>query len=284
MEPSGASHRLLAQLLTSAPAIESRKAPSLPPPHPAEADTFARHQGVPGHDQRRLSTARVLLVGAGGLNSWTALGLLRSGVGAVTVVDPDIVERSNLPRQLYYSHDLGKPKALRLVHNLVAHSTAAARVTGIAAPVEQAMDEFLLPADVWVVGVDNNRCRLACAREARRRRIPAVFTMLSGDGMRVQSFLQGPDPEDACLWCALPNLDPERAMPCAAAIISGCFLAAALALFFAYRALMGWPAGAEHFNFREADLLGMVPDRVGWVSRRRGCPVCGEERSSGWKT
>ncbi len=255
--------------------VESRQAMPLPPAHPAEADTFARHEGVPGHDQRALSRARVLLVGAGGLNSWVALGLLRSGVGAVTLVDPDIVERTNLPRQCYYSQDLGKPKALRLVQNLVPHSTAGARVTGIATSFEEAIARYALPADLLVVGVDNNRCRLACVREARRRRIPAVFTMLSGDGMRVQSFLQGPEPEDACLWCALPNLDPERAMPCASAIISGCFLAAAFALFFAHRALMGWPRHTARFNFREADLLGRVPDRVGWVSQRRDCPVCG---------
>lgn len=275
MERSGVSLRLPGPPLQPLGAVESRQAPPVPPPHPAEPDTFARHAGVPGHDQRALSGARVLLVGAGGLNSWTALGLLRSGVGAVTFVDPDIVERTNLPRQCYYPQDLGKPKALRLVHNLLGHSTAGARLTGIAAPFEEAIARYALPADLLVVGVDNNRCRLACVREARRRRIPAVFTMLSGDGMRVQSFLQGPDPEDACLWCALPNLDPEHAMPCASAVISGCFLAAALAVFFAHRALMGWPENSGRFNFREADLLGAVPERVGWVSRRHDCPVCG---------
>jgi molybdopterin/thiamine biosynthesis adenylyltransferase len=262
-------------LLRPHPVIESFDAPPLPPPHPAEADTFARHAGIPGHDQEALARARIVLVGAGGLNSWTALGLVRSGARFITIVDHDLADRTNTPRQLYFADDLGQPKAIRLAHNLVGHAVAGARLTGIALRFEQAAEAFALPADLLVVGVDNNACRLYCAREARARRIPAVFTMLSRDGMRCQSFLQGPNPEDPCLWCALPNLDPEGAAPCAAAIISSCFLATAFALFFAHRALMGWPEGVEAFNWREADLLGVAPDRLGMISRRPDCAVCG---------
>ena len=255
--------------------IERLDTPALPPPHPAEPDTFARHEGSPGHDQEALASARIVLVGAGGLNSWTALGLVRSGVRSITIVDHDLADRTNMPRQLYFADDLGQPKAIRLARNLVGHAMAGAQLTGIAMRFERAAEEFALPADLLVVGVDNNACRLYCAREARVRRIPAVFTMLSRDGMRCQSFLQGPNLEDACLWCALPNLDPDSAAPCAAAIISSCFLAAAFAIFFAHRALMGRPAGIEPFNWREADLLDIAPHRVGMVSRRQDCAVCG---------
>jgi|YNPNPStandDraft_1061719.scaffolds.fasta_scaffold12592_2 adenylyltransferase/sulfurtransferase len=261
------------EVLLSLQPVEVTAEP-LPPPHPAEADTFARHEGIPGHRQEALTTARVVLVGAGGLNSWTALGLVRSGVRTLIIVDPDLVDRTNLPRQLYFREDLGQPKALRLAHNLVGHSTAGARLIGIPLPFEQALERFALPADLFIFGVDNNACRLRGVREARKRRIPAIFTMLSLDGMRLQSFFQGPAPEDACLWCALPNLNPEGAAPCAAAIISTCFLASAFALFFAHRALMGWPEGVDRFNWREADLLGMAPDRTGWIRRRPDCPVC----------
>ncbi len=261
-------------LLSPHPVIEEVAVEPLPPPHPAEADTFARHEGIPGHRQEALAAARIVLVGAGGLNSWTALGLVRSGARSLTIVDPDLVDRTNLPRQFYFREDLGQPKVLRLVHHLAGHSTAGAHLCGIALPFEQALEKFALPADLFIFGVDNNTCRLQGVQEARRRRIPAIFTMLSKDGMRLQCFLQGPDPEDACLWCALPNLDPKSAAPCAAAIISTCFLASAFALFFAHRALMGWPEGSERFNWREADLLGMAPDRIGLVHRRPGCPVC----------
>jgi len=255
--------------------IESVTAPSLPRRHEAEADTFARHQGIPGHDQEALGKARILLVGGGGLNSWTAVALARSGARSLTIVDHDLADRTNASRQLYFADDMGHPKGFRLARNLLGHAVAGAELTGIALRFEQAAEEFDLQTDLLVVGVDNNACRLFAVREARARKIPAVFTMLSRDGMRCQCFLQGPDPESPCLWCALPNLDPDKAAPCAAAVISSCFLAAAFAVFFSHRALMGWPKGMEPFNWREADLLGQAPDQLGRVRKRRNCAVCG---------
>jgi molybdopterin/thiamine biosynthesis adenylyltransferase len=254
--------------------IESVTVPPLPQRHEAEADTFARHRGIPGHDQKALSEARILLVGGGGLNSWTALALARSGSRSLTIVDHDLADRTNASRQLYFADDLGQPKSLRLVRNLKGHAVAGAELTGIARRFQQAAKEFDLQPDLLVIGVDNNACRLFAVREALARRIPAVFTMLSRDGMRCQCFLQGSDPECPCLWCALPNLDPDKAAPCAAAVISSCFLAAAFAVFFSHRALMGWPKEIEPFNWREADLLGATPDQLGRVRKRRNCPVC----------
>ncbi len=246
----------------------------VPVSHASQADVFDRQSKIPGHNQEALSLARILQVGGGGLGSAIALGLVRSGARWVTILDPDLVELTNLSRQLYYQEDLGKPKAHRLAHNLARHAVGGAHITGIALAFEQAVNEFPLPADVVIVGVDSNPCRYAAARWARERHIPAVFVMLSTDGMRVQSFLQGPTDEDACLWCALPNLDPEELAPCAAAILSSCFLAAALAITFTYRALMGWPPTVEPFNWREADLLGMAPDSIGHVQRRPNCSAC----------
>lgn len=263
----------LDRILAAQP-LERYPAVPLPPGHPLEHDTFARHQGVPGHDQQKLAAAHVLLIGGGGLNGWAGVGLARSGVRKLTVVDADTVDRTNLARQVFFGDDLGTFKGPRLARNLAEHMVAGGEAVGIALPFPQAGERFDLRADLMVVGVDNNTCRLAAVQQARRWGIPAVFTMLSLDGMRCQCFLQGPRPEDPCLWCALPNLDPERAAPCAAAIVTSCLLASAYTVFFAHRAVMGWPAQAEAFNWREADLLGAAPERVGRITRRATCPVC----------
>ena len=247
----------------------------LPRPYAEETDVFDRQEKVPGHNQSALD-CRILLSGGGGLNSWIGVGLVRCGVTSLTIIDPDFLDRTNLPRQLFFPHDLGQPKGTRLAKNLQPHSTNGARLTGIAMRFEDAVDAYTLPCDLLVVGVDNNPARLAGAIFARQRRIPAVYVALSRDGMRINAFLQGPRREDPCWHCAQPNLDPERASPCAAAIISTCFLAASFALFFCHRALMGWPEGVEFFNWREADMLGIAPDLVGVVRRQRGCPTCGK--------
>jgi molybdopterin/thiamine biosynthesis adenylyltransferase len=261
------------ELMTNRP-VETYQAEPLPAPHPAEADIFSRLALVPGHRQSDLEAARVVMVGAGGLNSWVACGLVRSGVRSLTIIDPDRVERSNLTRQLFFGSDLALPKAARLARHLAEHSVNPAQLTAIPLRLEEAAERYPLAADLLVVGVDRNDCRLTAVRLARQRQIPAVFTMLSLDGMRCHCFLQGPDPRDACLWCALPNLKTDSASPCAAAVISSCFLAAAFTTFFIHRALMDWPPGTEPFNWRESDLLGSSPDAHGLVPQRPDCPVC----------
>ncbi|MEN9818858.1 MAG: hypothetical protein RLZ32_2738, partial [Gemmatimonadota bacterium] len=65
--------------------------------------------GVPA--QARLAEARVLVVGLGGLGSPAAMYLAAAGVGAMTLVDRDLVAVSNLHRQLLYATpDVGRPK------------------------------------------------------------------------------------------------------------------------------------------------------------------------------
>jgi bacteriocin biosynthesis cyclodehydratase domain-containing protein len=70
---------------------------------PAGADAAAM--------QRRVAAAHVVVLGCGGLGSWAATGLACIGVGRITLVDDDVVELSNLNRQLLFKEsDLGRPK------------------------------------------------------------------------------------------------------------------------------------------------------------------------------
>src|SRR5215469_547819 len=95
---------------------------SLPELTPNEIARYSRHLIMPevGMDgQKRLKAARVLLIGAGGLGSPLGLYLAAAGVGTLGLVDFDVVDESNLHRQvLFGSGDVGRPKIAAAVERL----------------------------------------------------------------------------------------------------------------------------------------------------------------------
>jgi adenylyltransferase/sulfurtransferase len=120
---------------------------------------YSRHLIMPEvgmEGQERLKAASVLAVGAGGLGSPVGLYLAAAGVGRIGLVDFDIVEESNLQRQvLYGTGDVGRPKLeaarerLEAVNPLIRIETHASRLTS-----SNAM-ELLEPYDVVIDGTDN---------------------------------------------------------------------------------------------------------------------------------
>jgi adenylyltransferase/sulfurtransferase len=81
---------------------------------PDQFDRYRRHLSLPEvglEGQRRLLESKVLLIGAGGLGCPLAQYLTAAGVGVIGIVDDDVVDASNLQRQiLYATHDVGRPK------------------------------------------------------------------------------------------------------------------------------------------------------------------------------
>ncbi|QJD76991.1 molybdopterin-synthase adenylyltransferase MoeB [Spirosoma rhododendri] len=89
---------------------------------PAEKQRYQKHLNLPElgtAGQLRLKNARVLVVGAGGLGCPVLLYLTAAGVGTIGVIDPDVVDLSNLQRQVLYTTDeVGKPKVKTAVSHL----------------------------------------------------------------------------------------------------------------------------------------------------------------------
>src|SRR5215813_8822241 len=99
-----------------------------------------RQQRIAGFDQAVYSKSRVVCIGAGGLVGHIAPTLVRKGIGAITILDDDVVEPSNLNRQHFYFKDIGENKAYALAENLLADCTYKTNIAAYPLLLEQAID------------------------------------------------------------------------------------------------------------------------------------------------
>jgi sulfur-carrier protein adenylyltransferase/sulfurtransferase len=123
------------------------------------AERYSRHLRLPEvglEGQRRLEAARVLLLGAGGLGSPAAFYLAAAGVGSLRLVDDDLVDRSNLQRQVLHTEArIGSPKVESAAATLSALNPRT-RIEPLRERADSANVERLLEGvDVVIDGADN---------------------------------------------------------------------------------------------------------------------------------
>ncbi|MFZ8758529.1 HesA/MoeB/ThiF family protein [Microbacterium sp. HMH0099] len=163
---------------------------------PEELIRTARHAvlaAIGEEGQRRLANARIAVVGAGGLGSPVLLALAAAGVGELVVVDDDIVERTNLQRQLAHRvDDIGTPKttsAARAVRDLspltVVHERQVRLVPGNAV-------DLLAGAHLVIDGSDTFDTREAVAAAAETLGIPLVWGAVQEWAAQVTVFWSHP--------------------------------------------------------------------------------------------
>ena len=189
---------------------------------------YARHLLLPEigeSGQRNLTGARVLVIGAGGLGSVTATYLAAAGVGTLGIVDDDVVDVSNLQRQVIHATvDVGRPKV----------DSAADRIAAINPLVRVERHQFRLTAsnarqlvaayDLVVDGADNFGTRYvvgdACALTGR----PHVWGSIHRFDGQVSVWWP---PHGPCYRCVFPLAPPPGTVPsCGEAGVLGSLCAA----------------------------------------------------------
>lgn len=135
--------------------------------------------------QQRLAAAHVLLLGLGGVGSYTAECLARAGVGELTLVDSDTVGLTNLNRQLEALHStLGQPKATA-VANRLADIHPALRLHPLCATYDAAHRSDFFPEgcryDYIVDAIDLVSCKLDLAETAIALGIPLIAALGTGN-------------------------------------------------------------------------------------------------------
>ncbi|WP_424250640.1 HesA/MoeB/ThiF family protein [Castellaniella sp.] len=190
----------------------------------ARLTRYARHilldeLGIEG--QERLLASRVLIVGAGGLGSPAALYLAAAGVGRMTLVDDDLVELSNLQRQIL--HDmagLGRPKAESGRDALQALNPDV-QVRALVERLDEArLRALALDADVVLDCCDNFATRHAINRACVAARKPLV----SGAAIKFSgqiSVYDLRDDEAPCYHCLFPEADDVEELRCATTGVLG---------------------------------------------------------------
>jgi len=200
--------------------------PLVDPGPPLNADgiaRFSRQLMLPGFGedaQRRLGAARVVVIGAGGLGSAVVPALAAAGVGAIGVVDDDVVEASNLHRQLSHGiADIGRPKVDSLADTVAAIAPGCHVETYAVRATSVNLSELLSGYDLLIDGSDNFPTRYLANDAAALAGIPLVWGAIlrfhgqvgiswRGHGPTYRDLFPVPPAPDEALSCELGGVLP----------------------------------------------------------------------------
>ena len=189
----------------------------------AQLDRYSRHLLIPEvgiEGQRKLLRSKVLLVGAGGLGSPAAYYLAAAGVGTLGIVDSDVVDATNLQRQILHSTErIGEPKVESAKRTLEALNPDA-RVVGYRERLDATnIDRIIADYDVIVDGADNFPTRYLLNDASVKWRKPVVHGSVYRFEGQVTVFKPFEGPCYRCLFHEPPP--PELAPSCAEAGVLG---------------------------------------------------------------
>jgi len=179
-----------------------------------QRDRYSRHILIPEigeSGQRALLEAKVLLLGAGGLGSPTALYLAAAGVGTLGIVDNDVVDLSNLQRQVIHNTQrIGMPKVDSAEETIKALNPDVEVVKYQTRIDASNIMEIIAGYDVIVDGVDNFPTRYLLNDASVRLQIPVVSASILGFDGQLSVFKPYAGP---CYRCLFPVPPPAELAP-----------------------------------------------------------------------
>lgn len=243
-----------------------------------ELERYARHivlHEIGGPGQQKLKSARVLVIGAGGLGSPAILYLAAAGVGMLGVVDDDVVSLSNLQRQVLHStREVGEPKtdsAGRAVAGINPHVGLVAHQCRLE---EDNASDLIGGYDMVLDGSDNFETRYLVNRTCvalGKTLVSAAIGRWEGQLSVFRSHLGGP-----CYQCIFPEAPPPGTVPaCAEAGVLGA-MAGVMGTMQAVEAVKVITGAGEPLDGRLFLYDALRADtRTIRLSRREDCPGCG---------
>jgi adenylyltransferase/sulfurtransferase len=246
---------------------------------PKELQRYSRHLMIPevGREgQEKLKGARVMLVGAGGLGSPAALYLAAAGVGTIGLVDNDVVELTNLQRQLLHdTPSVGQPKLRSARRRLEALNPEIDVVTHEARLTSDNALEILEGWDLVVDGSDNFPTRYLVNDACVFLGIPTVYGAIYRFEGQASVFGLEDGP---CYRCLFPEPPPPGMVPsCADAGVLGVLpgIIGTIQAIEAVKLILerGRPLAGRLLLFEALDMEFREVE----IQRDPRCPVCGDE-------
>ncbi len=245
----------------------------------AQRERYSRHTLLPEvgvEGQLKMLDAKVLLVGAGGLGAPTALYLAAAGIGTIGLVDDDVVDASNLQRQVIHNTErIGMPKTESARKTIEALNPDIEVVEHRMRLDASNILEILEGYDVIVDGADNFPTRYLLNDASVRLRKPVVSaSILSFDG-QISTFVPFEGP---CYRCLYPTPPPAELAPsCSANGVLG-VMAGTMGLLQANEVLKLVLGVGEPLIGRLL-LFEALSTRFTELKVRRdpACPICGED-------
>ncbi|MFD0672979.1 ThiF family adenylyltransferase [Cohnella sp. GCM10027633] len=253
--------------------------PLLPP-----EQRYARQIRFPAigpNGQRLLGEAHVAIVGVGALGCVTANHLARAGIGKLTLIDRDVVDLSNLQRQLLYDESdaiAGKPKAAAAAARLAAVNRDIRIEAHIAHLSADNAETLLRHANLIIDGSDNFAVRYLVNEASVKHGIPWIYGGAVASSGMTMTVIPGETP---CLSCLFPE-------PPAGGSLDTCETAGVLApivdTISSIQAMEAIKLLSGNAKALHGDLLQIDLWHSQWQSlsvrdaRRTDCPVCGQRR------
>ena len=244
---------------------------------PEQVKRYSRHiimSDVGSRGQRALMGAKALIIGAGGLGSPSAIYLSLAGVGTVGIVDFDVVELSNLQRQiLHHTADVGRPKVQSAVDSIKAYNPDVNVVVHDTRLESENAMEIISQYDLVINGADNFATRYLVNDACYLLKKPLMDgSILIFDG-QATVFLPG----EGCYRCLFPSPPPPGMVPnCAEAGVLGALtgLVGSIQATEALKYILGI---GESLSSRLLliDALSMTFREVR-LKRNPACPLCGD--------
>ncbi len=243
-----------------------------------ELERYARHvilREIGGLGQKRLKQARVLVVGAGGLGSPALMYLAAAGAGTIGVIDSDVVENTNLQRQVIHSDErIGMPKVFSAKTAMTALNPYV-EVRPYHRRFDAAIaDELVAGYDIVLDGTDNFDTRYLVNAACVKAGVPLVSAAITQWEGQIGVF--DPGAGGPCYRCVFPEAPAPGLVPaCAEAGVVGP-LPGVLGAMMAVECIKVITKAGEPLRGRLMIYDALYAEaRVITAARRADCEVCG---------